>query len=381
MNAWYRVENAEEIPSPTLLIYPERIRDNIRETIRWVGNDHVDRLRPHVKTHKMPQLIQMKLEAGIRKFKTATISESEMTASAGAADVMLAYQPVGPNIQRFIRLVKEFPGTTFSTIVDDIQIVTLLSQAAVTADVEIPVYIDLNLGMNRTGIAPDESAAELFRQIRSTAGLLAAGFHAYDGHLHETDEDILRQQAREAFEPVWELRKTLSGETDSAIRIVGCGTPTSKLMAEETAAEDTADTETADMEISPGTSVLWDAGQPTFNPPVDIVNAAVLLARVISRPRPDLLCIDLGYKAVASEMQPPRVRFFGLEDAEPVMQSEEHLVLRTERSDDFALGQTLYGIPTHICPTVALHQSVWCVRDHRAIERWPVVARDRFLTI
>jgi D-serine deaminase-like pyridoxal phosphate-dependent protein len=136
-----------------------------------------------------------------------------------------------------------------------------------------------------------------------------------------------------------------------------------------------------DIEVSSGTSVLWDAGQPTFTPPLDIQNAAVLLARVISRPTGNRICLDLGHKAVASEMQPPRVTLFGLEEARAVMHSEEHLVLETERAGDFPPGTVLYGVPTHICPTVALQSEVWCVRNQRATEKWPVVARTRCLTI
>ena len=138
---------------------------------------------------------------------------------------------------------------------------------------------------------------------------------------------------------------------------------------------------THDIEVSAGTSVLWDAGQPTFTPPIEIESAAVLLARVISRPTTDGVCIDLGHKAVAAEMQPPRVRFFGLDDAKTVMQNEEHLVLKTPRADQYPVGTVLYGVPTHICPTVAPYGEVWCVRNRRAVETWPAIARARRITI
>jgi len=105
------------------------------------------------------------------------------------------------------------------------------------------------------------------------------------------------------------------------------------------------------------------------------------LARVISRPTRDRLCLDLGYKSVACESPQPRVRFFGLEDAEIMLQNEEHLVLQTERASDYPVGTVVYGIPRHICPTVAMHSYVWQVKDAIATERWPVVARTRRITI
>src|SRR4051794_11224572 len=116
-NAWYLVGNVQEVDSPALLVYPDRIEENIRRMIRLARG--VERLRPHVKTHKMSEVMRLKLAAGIKKFKCATIAEAEMAASCGAPDVLLAYQPVGPKIARLIRLIRSFPGTKFSTIADD----------------------------------------------------------------------------------------------------------------------------------------------------------------------------------------------------------------------------------------------------------------------
>ncbi|MEO1528015.1 MAG: D-TA family PLP-dependent enzyme [Planctomycetota bacterium] len=366
---WYAIENVADVPSPTILVYPDRIRGNLAKMIQWAGTAGVQRLRPHVKTHKIPQIIQLKLEAGITKFKTSTIAEAEMTASAGGRDILIAYQQVGPNIERLIQLIQKFPQVTFSTLIDDRSIADQLNTAASHAGVRVPVFVDVNVGMNRTGIALD-STAKLYRYLDGLDALEVAGLHAYDGHLHLADETKLRQEAERAFEPVWALRHMLENDGVAVPSIIGCGTPTSKFMAEQ-----------HDIEISAGTSVLWDAGQPTFSPRVDIENAAILLTRVISRPTADTLCIDLGHKAVASEMTPPRVRLLGLEDAEHVLHSEEHLVVRTENAADFPVGSALYGIPYHVCPTMALHSEVWCVRDGRAVERWPVVARSRRLTL
>jgi len=107
----------------------------------------------------------------------------------------------------------------------------------------------------------------------------------------------------------------------------------------------------------------------------------VLLARVVSRPTANRLCIDLGHKAVASEMNHPRVRFYGLEGAETVMHSEEHLVLETNLAANYPVGTVLYGLPQHVCPTVALQSYVGFVEDHEYKVTWPVVARTRCITI
>jgi D-serine deaminase-like pyridoxal phosphate-dependent protein len=102
---------------------------------------------------------------------------------------------------------------------------------------------------------------------------------------------------------------------------------------------------------------------------------------VVSKPGPNRLCLDLGHKAVAAENPHPRVRFIELPDAKAVSQSEEHLVIETPRAGEFAVGHALHGIPLHICPTVALHSEATVVRGGAAVERWPILARARRLTI
>ena len=368
MTAWYEIENADEVPSPSLLIYPDRIVENLRRMITLAGD--VTRLRPHVKTHKLPQVVELKRSLGIDKFKASTIAEAEMTAAAGGKDILLAYQPVGPNVRRLPELIKRFPDSHFSSLVDNPASLHRIADTAQNAGEIVDLYVDLNVGMNRTGIAPGSAAAELYRTLSCTRGVRAGGLHAYDGHLHEPDHATLVEQTKQTFEPVWQLRDQLLQEGLSVPNVIAAGTPTSGLLAQSGFAE-----------VGAGTTVLWDFGQPEISPDLDFLNAAVLLARVISRPTPDRICIDLGHKAVASEMPAPRVRFFGLEDALPVMHSEEHLVLETPHADRFPVETVLYGIPRHICPTVALHQTVWCVREHRAVETWPVTARARCITI
>src|ERR687892_664360 len=110
--SWYTVDNVADIPSPAVLVYPDRVEENIRRMIRIAGD--VERLRPHMKTNKLPEVVRMHLEQGITKFKCATIAEAEMIAACLAPDVLLAYQPVGPNGRRLADLVRRFPATTFS---------------------------------------------------------------------------------------------------------------------------------------------------------------------------------------------------------------------------------------------------------------------------
>lgn len=367
MPAWYEIENAAEIPSPTILVYPDRIRENLQRMIAGVGD--VSRLRPHVKTHKLPQVVQIKRELGIHKFKASTIAEAEMTAGAGGEDVLLALQPTGPNIARLLTLMERFPETRFSSIVDDADNLRRISAAAVQAGRTVPLLVDLDVGMMRTGITPDR-AAPLYQLLQELPGVEVAGLHAYDGHLHNTNHEELQRSAEEAFAPVWKLREELLQAGLPVPVVVASGTPTFPILAQQ-----------AEVEVGCGTTVLWDYGQGLISPDLDFVNAAVLLTRVISKPRGNRLCLDLGHKSIASEMAQPRVLLFGLEDAPIVGHNEEHLVVETSRADQYRVGDVVYGLPRHICPTMALHQEVWHVQNQQACETWPVVARARKLTI
>ena len=123
--------------------------------------------------------------------------------------------------------------------------------------------------------------------------------------------------------------------------------------------------------------VFWDAGYARKMPDFDFVPAALVLTRVISKPGSGRRCLDLGHKAVASEMPHPRVDFLNLADARAVMHNEEHLVLETSRSQDFDVGDCLYGVPWHICPTVALHARAAVVSGAKVVGEWRVAARDR----
>jgi D-serine deaminase-like pyridoxal phosphate-dependent protein len=137
----------------------------------------------------------------------------------------------------------------------------------------------------------------------------------------------------------------------------------------------------SEFECSPGTCVLWDFGYASKFADLDFLVGALVLTRVVSKPGAYRLCLDLGHKAVAAENPPPRVQFLNLPDATELSHSEEHLVVETEQAGRFAVGDCLFGVPRHICPTVSLHSEATVIRDGRATERWRILARERRLTV
>ena len=369
---WYVLDNAADLPSPTLVLHRDRIEANLRQMVAIAGD--AARLWPHVKTHKLPELIAWQVALGIVRFKCATIAEAEMVAGvAGVRRILLAVQPVGPQIDRLVRLAAAFPTIEWSAVVDDPGVVSSLRNAAALRLPGRPlgIWIDVDVGQHRTGLAADRVPGELLDPIQAAEpALRLLGLHAYDGHLGITDRAERSRWADEGFGPVASLRSTLEARMGRPMEVIAGGSPTFPLHAAR-----------SNVSLSPGTTVLWDAGYAHKLPDLPFQPAAVLLSRVLSRPAPGQLCLDLGHKAVASEMPHPRTVFLNLPDAVAVSHSEEHLVVESPGADRFRVGDVVYSLPWHVCPTMALHQEVWLAENGRARSTWTVAARSRRLSI
>jgi D-threonine aldolase len=363
---WYEIENITEIDSPALLVYPSRIKENLN---RLLKKTEVRFLRPHVKTNKIEEVCNLMMESGISKFKAATISEAEMLAIIKAPDVLLAYAVNGPKIKRLIRLIKKYPESKFSSLIDSIDGAQAISAAFKDAGLTADVWIDLNVGMNRTGILP-ELALKLYKEILKIPSLNILGLHAYDGHLKDPNLKTRTENCNLAFAPVLKLKSEIELIAGHSITLIAGGSPTCFIHAAA-----------GDRECSPGTFIFWDKGNSEHLPEQPFEWAALLICRVISIPSSDKICVDLGHKSVAAENPQPRIYFLNAPDAFPTAQSEEHLVLEVSDSSKYAIGDVFYGVPWHICPSVALYEKAHVVENNRVTGFWKVVARNREITV
>lgn len=360
------LSNLDELPSPTVIVFPERIKANIHRMIEIAGNPY--RLRPHVKTHKMAEIVSLQQEQGIQKFKCSTLSEVRMLIHSEASDILMAMQPVGPDISRFIQLARANPDIQFAAIVDNLPTLEAIERQCSETKVVVGVYLDLNNGMNRTGIAPSSEAEALYKRIHDSPALSLGGIHVYDGHIRDQKLSDRQRHCDRDFEAVESFIQRVKKSGLPIPNIVAGGSPTFPIHARREACE-----------LSPGTTLLWDFGYGDRFEDLPFLHAALLFTRVLSKPAADLICLDLGHKAVAAEMDPPRVRLLGLEDATFVSQSEEHLVIQTSRASAISVGDAYLGIPRHICPTIALHNKVAVANDGRITDYWSVAARNRIL--
>ena len=357
---WFELHNPDEIESPSLIVDGDRVVSNIKRMLEFVDGD-ASRLRPHVKTHKMPDVIKLQLDAGINQFKTSTIAETEMVAAAGAASVLLAHQPVGGKIDRLFDLVKKYPATSFAAIVDDASIAEQIEKRVREGYTPFPLYIDVDCGMQRTGVPLGAKVESLIQEVSALSGVVVEGLHVYDGHIHQPDLAD-RQQAAEQI--IAELRSFTNVYLD--LKVIGGGSPTFAFWAQQ-----------SDWQCSPGTPILWDVGYGRDYPDLDFEIAAALLTRVISKPGAGCICLDLGHKAVSSEMPlADRVILPAIPDAKLISHSEEHLVVETSTANDVSVGDAFLAFPRHICPSVADYAQATVVRSGKSTgEAWPITAR------
>jgi len=364
---WYEVQNIETVDSPSIALYLENLKYNINSMISLVEGN-TERLMPHIKTNKMPRVMRLLLNSGISNFKASTISEAEIAAEAGANSILIAHQLVGPKIDRFLSLTKHFPATQFSTIIDNIESAELLNKKASECGLHINIYIDINNGMNRSGIKIGEGLDDLIIFLKGCKALKFQGFHVYDGHLRDADFSVRNEKIEKGLEDVTSYFDTLKESYPQARMICG-GTPsfTSHLMEENRI-------------TSPGTCVLWDWGYGEKLTEQNFKHAALLVTRVISKPTEGIITVDLGHKSVAAENPiDKRVKFLNLGAYELLSQSEEHGVIKVKEWEKYKVGDVFYGVPYHICPTINLHDEVSVIENGIKKESWAITARKRKL--
>lgn len=363
---WYTLKDEQTIATPSLVVFPLHIRENVQQLLTYVKSPA--HLCPHVKTHKSADILHIFLDAGIRNFKCATLTELRMVASISENVFgLLAIQPVGPQVGKLIELAQEFPNCSLATIVDNERTLQQLSNAAQRGNITLDIFVDIDSGMQRSGIVCGDEAFNLYQEVANHPCLRQGGLHVYDGHLHHREIDDRRRMVEAAIAPVVEFRRRLVDAGCSVDKLLAGGTPSFPIHA----AHD-------DRVCCPGTPALWDAGYEESFPDLRFQPAAVLLTRVVSKISADLYCVDLGYKSIASEMPPPRARFLNANVVEECGHSEEHLVIRIEQEHPLEVGDLLYAQPRHICPTVARHPWMFAVQDGLVVGEWPVTARDHF---
>jgi len=363
----YRLTNENDIASPALIYYPDIIRENTRLAVDMAGG--AARLWPHVKSHKMAELIDMQMDMGVTRFKCATISEMALTCSRGAAHVLLAYPLVGPNIARFLDTAAKYPATTCWALGDSLEALTALDSACAARGVVVNWLCDVNLGMDRTGVPLHDLAAFCREAAARFKNLRFMGLHCYDGQNHQSALLAREEAVEDQMGRVAEARKRLREAGVETPVVIAGGSPTFPCHAAEEG-----------VFLSPGTVFVWDWGYQENFSDLPFRPGAALLTRVISHPAPGVFTLDLGHKAIAADPAGQRGHLLEGKGAYPLFQSEEHWTWRMPKGREAerpAIGEAMYVIPTHICPTTALHRAAKLGVNGKASGEWVVAARNR----
>jgi D-serine deaminase-like pyridoxal phosphate-dependent protein len=331
----------------------------------------VARLRPHIKTHKTIEIIKLCQAEGVEKYKCATIAEAELLGICEVKDALLAYQPIGPKAIRFSKLMDKYPKTQFSCLVDSLEVANSLSELGKKSNQIFSVYIDLNIGQNRTGIQPD-FAKNLVEKLADIQNIKLVGIHAYDGHIYDKNFEKRQNEADLVYLMAQNKRIEAEKEVGRDLNLIMSGSPTYSIHAKR-----------KNIDCSPGTFVFWDKGYTDVCAEQAFLPAVLLVNRIISLPTANYICIDLGYKSVAAENELSRRVFFQkAPELKFISQSEEHLVLSTNAGHTYKIGDILFGTPIHICPTIALHEKLYVVENEQLTgETWKVLARNRTIEI
>ncbi len=367
----YTIDDVESLESPGLIVFLDLVRANLDAMIAIAGFPR--RLRPHCKTHKTREIVQMQLARGITRHKCATIAEAEMLLGVNVPDVFLAYQPVGPNVRRVSQLVEQYPQAKLAVAIDHLTPLTMLSEAMESIGAELGVMMDLDSGMNRTGIEIGTDALELYEAICSSPGIRPAGLHWYDGHVRQSDLAERTVTCLAGWERLIEFRNRLLLNGLPVAAIVAAGTGSFPVLAQ---------IDEPGLELSPGTIAYFDAGYRRQYPEMPFVPAIGIITRVISCNRPGCLTMDVGHKACAAD--PPagkRLEFPAWPDAEEVRHSEEHLVLKTRYASEHQIGDCTLAIPVHACPTSAVYDDATVIESGRNAGRWKIHARGRKISV
>ena len=345
--AWderFNVSGAENLLTPALVVYPEIIAKNIEQTLKLLDGD-ADRWRVHVKTAKLGYTLQMLMERGVSNFKCATTLELLVACRGGARDVLFAYPAVGANARRVKEISEEFPSTRISVLVENEE------QIGQWRGTPVGIFLDINPGMNRTGIEQDRSdqIVKLVSSVRD-AGLKLRGLHYYDGHYGGLDEPARTAAAHAGYDKLLQIAEEIEQSGTSVKEIITAGTPTFPCSLSYPGFRNKKFVH----RISPGTVVYNDATSLAQLPAEFGYGPAVLvMSRVVSRPREDMICCDGGHKAVSADAGVPTCVVLGHQKLVPQSPSEEHLpMIIAEGAAPPSVGDVIYLLPRHVCPTV-----------------------------
>ncbi|MGA8730925.1 MAG: alanine racemase [Terracidiphilus sp.] len=363
----YRLAGIEQMLTPCLSIFMDMVDANIATSIRIAGGDP-NRLRPHIKTSKLLSVVRRFVASGIQQCKCATTLELAVACEAGMRDVLVAYPMVGANARRVQQLSARDPNLTISILVDH-------PRQILEWDPSIGIFIDVNPGMDRTGISP-EHVGQVVDMVQAItySGRHFRGLHYYDGQLGSLGFEERRLQAINGYEQLARLAGTVKDAGFPVGEVITSGTSVFPFAS----AYSPLLTGGFTFRVSPGAAIYGDLTVQHQLPKFGYRPAALVATRVVSHPRSDLVTCDAGVKAVAVFAGLPNCAVLGRPELAPQRMSEEHLTLQAPAGVSLPeIGEILYLIPRHAGLTVNNFSEALVVSSGGSVVLEPVSARGR----
>jgi D-serine deaminase-like pyridoxal phosphate-dependent protein len=368
-NDQYRITGVDDVLTPALVVYPEIVASNIACTLRLL-DDNADRWRAHIKTSKLASILRMLVDRGVKNFKCATTLELLTACQCGAKDVLVAFPVMGANARRVREIADEFPSVRISVLAENEHQIRQWRQSA------IGVFLDLNPGMNRTGIELDQRdrILKLIQTLRQ-GGTEFRGLHYYDGQFGVFEERERTAGAHAGYDRLLQLVKDIQRDSFSVPEVVTAGTPTFPCSLSYEGFRNGQFTHC----VSPGTVVYNDATSlAQLSPDYGYAPAVLVLSRVVSAPHDGMITCDAGHKTVSADAGVPTCVVVGHSQLTPTSPSEEHLPMTISSAGSTPnAGDTIFLLPRHICPTVNNFDYALLVRDGKIESVENVTARGR----
>lgn len=363
--------SVDELDTPALLIDLDRLNANIEEMAGFARR-HGVALRPHVKTHKSPDIARLQVESGAAGVTVAKLGEAEVMAAAGLTDIFIAFPIVGaPKVRRLLALTER---ARVSSIVDDLGAARVLSDAFEAAGRRFPVRIKIDVGLGRCGLRPGEGVVDFARELLRLPGLELEGITTHAGHAYgaRTGEELQRIGRAEGEIMV-----------DQAERLRRAGIPVPVVSVGSTPTALISGAVEGVTEIRPGNYVFYDLMQVALGV-VPVERCALSIrARVVSRPAPGRALLDGGIKTLGldvgghgHDVLTGYGRIRGMEDLVISRLSEEHAFVDIpDGAAGPAVGDLVDIIPNHACVVSNNFHEFLVVRDGRVEAVWPVAAQ------
>jgi len=351
----------DDLDTPALVVDLKLLEGNVVKMADFF-RDKEAKLRPHMKTHKCPQIALMQLGAGARGITCAKLAEAEVMAENGIKDILIANEIVGRGkIERLLKL----NGICDALVaIDNVANAEMISDMALGDGKCVGVVLEIDVGMERCGVRPGGEALSFARKVSRMRGISMKGIMGYEGHaVMIQDFEERRRTCMRALKLLLDTKSALEGEGIRVEVVSAGGTGTYNITGSYPGIT----------EVQAGSYATMDARYKGIVPDFDC--AIGILASVISRPTPDRAVVDAGMKSTTIEFGLPLVK--GMDGVKVMKLNEEHGILRLGGGTRLSLGDRIELIPSHGCTTINLHDRMYALRDGTVESVWGIAARGK----